>query len=421
MKIRGQYLLFTFLLAFSAMLISCVSYIKMSSENIAPSYQDDFEPLCKSAYIIHLNDSTSKLKINLDPNGFLYVREKAMDPFIANATIRVVLFDSYNDVRWTDSTGTNISFEKDSTVAKSISSEISLNVKTGRNCIAYISVRDNNKDTRQTIMLPVDKSGKLSSQWFEPSEDILSIPSAFTSTNGTTVSLSYHGASPEKLKCYFFEDSFPIPSPPYAFENIIPQQFESDSLVEIEFLGGSNEFRINTFSRGIYFITADPAMNKGFTLLCTESGFPDVNSHEAMMNPIRYISTQKEFKKIAESDNKVAGIEAFWLKIGGHEERTRNLIRKYYSRVMNSNRLFTSHTEGWQTDRGMIYIVFGAPNIVYRTDDSESWIYGEENNFFSITFTFEKLKNKFSDNDYSLQRAPVYKDNWFRAVDIWRQ
>ncbi|MPN51542.1 hypothetical protein SDC9_199190 [bioreactor metagenome] len=88
---------------------------------------------------------------------------------------------------------------------------------------------------------------------------------------------------------------------------------------------------------------------------------------------------------------------------------------------MNANRLFTSYTEGWQTDRGMIYIVFGPPNIVYRSDDTESWIYGEENNFFSITFTFNKVKNIFCDNDYILQRAPVYKDNWFRAVDIWRQ
>lgn len=421
MKIHGQYLLFTFLLAFSAMLVSCVSYIKMSSENIAPSYQEDFQPLCQSAYIIHLNDSLSELNFNLNPDVFLYVRDNPMDPFIANVSIRVVLFDSYNDLRWTDSTGANISFKQDTIVTEIITGQLPLKIKTGKNCIAYISVRDNNKDVRQTIMLQLNKSDKYEAQWFIPVEKISSIPSAFTCAVGSMVSFNYNGASPGKLKCFFYGDSFPIPSPPYALENIVSQKLNPDSVFEVNLSDNNSTFRISTPIPGIYFITADPDMKKGFTLLCTEQNFPEVNSHEAMMNPIRYISTQKEFKNIVESENKVAAIEAFWLKIGTQEERTRNLIRNYYSRVMIANRLFTSYSEGWQTDRGMIYIVFGAPNIVYRTDDSESWIYGEENNFFSITFSFKKIENKFSNNDYSLQRAPVYKDNWFRAVDIWRQ
>ena len=413
-------MLFTFLLACAATLAGCVSYVKMSSENIAPSYQEDFQPLCQAAYIVHQSDSISELTISLDPAGFLYKREKATDPFMANATIRVVLFDSYSDSRWTDSTGLSVGFNKDS-ITGALKIMIPLKIKTGKNCIAYVSVRDVNKDSRQTLMLPVEKAGKFSSQWFIPSADITNIPSAFTISAGSKFTLTYNGDMPEKMKCLFFGDSFPVPSPPYALENIMSQKLEPDTVFELPFLSDINGFSINAARPGLYFITADPDMEQGFTLLCTGSGFPDVNSHEAMMKPIRYVSTQKEYKNIAEANNKVTAIEAFWLKIGGHEDRTRNLIRKYYSRVMNANRLFSSYTEGWQTDRGMIYIVFGPPNIVYRSDESESWIYGEENNFFSITFTFTKMKNKFSENDYSLQRAPVYKDNWFRAVDVWRQ
>jgi hypothetical protein len=28
--------------------------------------------------------------------------------------------------------------------------------------------------------------------------------------------------------------------------------------------------------------------------------------------------------------------------------------------------------------------------------------------------------NPFTDNDFTLSRAPVYESHWYRAVDIWR-
>lgn len=412
--------LLTFLLLATAS-TGCVTYVKMSSENLAPAYQDDFQPLCKSVSVFHKNDSLSSLVFSLDPAGFLFVRDKISDPFKASATIRVVLFNSYNDARWTDSTGMTVILEKDSAKPESVVYELPLKIKTGQSCIAYASFRDDNKEIKQTVMIDVDKSTRLSGQWYRPEKNIFRVPAAFFCTSGSEISFKYGGADPEKMKCYYFGDSIPVPSPPYAFENIVETSLKADSEFTVDFNEVNKTFSFATSETGIYFFSSDPTREKGFTVICTDSGFPDINSHEAMVNPIRYISTQKEFKKIAEAENQVAAIEDFWLKIGGAEDHTRNLIRKYYSRVMNANRLFTSYTEGWQTDRGMIYIVFGPPNIVYRSDDTESWIYGEENNFFSITFTFNKVKNIFCNNDFILQRAPVYKDNWFRAVDIWRQ
>lgn len=412
--------IFSFLLIAIAA-TGCVTYVKMSSENLAPSYQEDFQPLTKTINIVHRNDSISDLVFSLDASGFLFERDKITEPFKASATIRVVLFNSYYDARWTDSTGMSVVFEKDSAKPESLLYKLPLKINTGRKCIAYVSLRDDNKEVKQTVMLGVDKSDRLSGQWFTPLENISEIPSAFTCVAGSEVLFSYSGSDPEKLKCYYYGDSIPTPSPPYAFENIVETSLKPDSEFTVNYNSENKTFYFSTSETGIYFFTADPLREKGFTLICTDSGFPDINSHEAMFKPIRYISTQKEFNKIAEAANQVAAIEDFWLKIGGAEDHTRNLIRKYYSRVMNANRLFTSYTEGWQTDRGMIYIVFGPPNIVYRSDDAESWIYGEEKNFFSITFTFNKVKNIFCDNDYILQRAPVYKDNWFRAVDIWRQ
>jgi hypothetical protein len=97
------------------------------------------------------------------------------------------------------------------------------------------------------------------------------------------------------------------------------------------------------------------------------------------------------------------------------------MIKLYYNRVMDANRFFTSYLEGWKTDRGIIYIIYGPPNVVYKGRNVEGWVYGEDKNMLSINFTFRKLDNPFTDNDYSLTRSPAYKDGWYIAVDNWRR
>jgi len=66
-------------------------------------------------------------------------------------------------------------------------------------------------------------------------------------------------------------------------------------------------------------------------------------------------------------------------------------------------------------------VVFGPPDIVHRSDVSEYWIYGEEGNMHSVKFNFKKINNPFSDNDYSLVKAPLYKENWYITVETWRR
>ena len=106
---------------------------------------------------------------------------------------------------------------------------------------------------------------------------------------------------------------------------------------------------------------------------------------------------------------------------GGNQEKTRSLIKKYYGRVIEANKYFSSYTEGWRTDRGMIYILFGSPGTVYKSAESESWIYGTPNSTLALNFFFIKVNNPFTDNDYTLSRSPTYESSWYRAVEIWRQ
>jgi GWxTD domain-containing protein len=119
--------------------------------------------------------------------------------------------------------------------------------------------------------------------------------------------------------------------------------------------------------------------------------------------------------------NKKAAVDSFWIHTAGSADRARELIRKFYNRTLDANRYFTSYLEGWRTDRGLIYLIYGPPNAVYRYSTGETWIYGEEHNSNSLNFTFTKVINPFSTNDFRLERSPIYQDSWYRATNSWRE
>jgi GWxTD domain-containing protein len=140
-----------------------------------------------------------------------------------------------------------------------------------------------------------------------------------------------------------------------------------------------------------------------------------------MIEAVRYLTTKKEFDGLVSSPDKKTAIEKLWVEFGGNPDRTRLLIKKYYTRVQEANKYFSSYTEGWRTDRGMTYIIFGKPTNVYKSSVSESWTYGQPSNALSLNFLFTKVLNPFTDNDFSLTRSPIYEGFWYRAVDVWRQ
>ena len=62
----------------------------------------------------------------------------------------------------------------------------------------------------------------------------------------------------------------------------------------------------------------------------------------------------------------------------------------YYRRVRFANEEFTQYKDGWKTDRGMIYILFGPPNQVFYSDfvsfekASQQWVYYNNGIFFTF-------------------------------------
>jgi GWxTD domain-containing protein len=171
---------------------------------------------------------------------------------------------------------------------------------------------------------------------------------------------------------------------------------------------------------GLYYLSSADQKH-GFSLLVVDNKFPRLTKPEEMIRPLSYICSEEECKKLNNTLRPKFTVDSFWLSIGGSEDYSKKLIKAFYEKVEYANRSFTSFKEGWKTDRGMIYIVFGKPDAVYRHNDQEEWDY-ENVNGNSVTFSFRKRNDLYSnDDDYELVRKPVYQSYWKFMQEKWRK
>ena len=106
---------------------------------------------------------------------------------------------------------------------------------------------------------------------------------------------------------------------------------------------------------------------------------------------LRFVATQAEIDKIQEGsdeENKKLLFEEYWKALDPTPATSRNeAFEEYYGRIDYANANFRSYTEGWMTDMGMVYIIFGQPiqtDKTPRASDGRSyarWIYADQRQF----------------------------------------
>ena len=101
---------------------------------------------------------------------------------------------------------------------------------------------------------------------------------------------------------------------------------------------------------------------------------------------LKYVATSSQIDSInkAETDaDKMRLFEAFWKRLDPTPHTEKNeAMEEYYRRIDYANENFKAYQEGWLTDKGHIFVVFGAPINVDRTNNSmadnrtfERWTY----------------------------------------------
>ncbi len=170
----------------------------------------------------------------------------------------------------------------------------------------------------------------------------------------------------------------------------------------------------------LYFAQTDTTSQIGLGIKVTEADFPKFRKIKRVIEPMLYISTQAETKVLRGVDDPKEELDKFWLNLGGSPDNARKVIKRYFQRVSYANHNFTGYKQGWKTDRGIIYIVFGKPDRVVTSTDQIQWIYQSSGGESTIQFDFKRKPNQFTGYHYDLVRDSKYKSAWNNTIALWR-
>lgn len=221
-----------------------------------------------------------------------------------------------------------------------------------------------------------------------------------------------NGDGKQKILSYY-NDNFPAAVPGFS-EGMA--RVAKSMVVDSTFT--HNEGQPITFTQtGLYLVQADTNSTHGLAFR-VEGDYPRLSKVESLADPLIYICTKQEFERIKEAKGDKKAFDKVILSITRDTERARNFMRSYFRRVELANEFFTSYKEGWKTDRGMIYIIFGVPDQVYRFTDREVWTY--KNNLYKVSFEFVKSSTLFDPDNFVLVRDNKFQETWYEVIDLWR-
>lgn len=214
----------------------------------------------------------------------------------------------------------------------------------------------------------------------------------------------------------FYPISKSVALPPMAAIPFQGLEFEDRLLIPFE-TGKPVIFK----NPGYYFLTHPANEKKGIGFLVLEPFYPGLTTARELAEPMIYISTREERKILMESSNQKLALDQFWLKVNPQKQQVKKLIKTYFENIENANQLFTSHKQGWKTDRGMVNAIYGPPHFVFKKWDTEIWQYDKMLGSESQIFYFNRKAYEKNPNVWELKRYDEYDRNWYSVVELWRK
>ena len=390
---------------------SCKTPARLAYRNIAPFYNPASEFKDLDYAVFNVDDSLTRLYLSFPYHQLKYVREKEQD--IARFRFSYQLYDGYENSKLMDSA----SFYGLDSLSRGnrFFDSIALKLFRGRNYMLNVELADLGSNKTYGAFLTINKKmqGEESDYLVVDSDNL-----------------------PLMRKYVLRNETFRIRSAASfnALDMVISERVSLPAVASYQFPENPAEFTIDSaFSLGMKNGVSAPCKlsrnascfvrsGEAFLPLAHKfyDGFPEIGSVEQMRESLRYITTDAEFREMQRQPARVA-VDEFWVKVTGHPERALQQIKRYYSRLEEANRFFTLSGEGWKSDRGMIYMVYGSPSVVYKNALAEEWTYGEVGNPLSVRFMFNLEATDAYLSDYILIRSDSYRNSWHLAVSNWRR
>jgi GWxTD domain-containing protein len=117
-------------------------------------------------------------------------------------------------------------------------------------------------------------------------------------------------------------------------------------------------------------------------------------------NDVKWIISGEEltaFKQLSNDEERDQFIEQFWLRRDPTPDTVENEFREeHYRRMAYANEHFASGIAGWRTDRGRIYVIFGAPDSIDSHPSGGNYQRPvEEGGGSTSTFPFETWRYRY--------------------------
>ena len=377
--------------------------------------------------IYHDNDNTSTLSIKLNSSELFFSEANPEGVPKAQMTLFYRIFNLNQGRVAIDTSLVNIPItEKEGRRDYIFSSPFT--AEAGYRYEMEIILKDQIRNISVQAHIPFDKSTKYNMHNFKVRGHFNGFD-IFTQVlrEGDYINILHPGLDIDTLYINYFEPFDRIPDPPSMLIPEVSLDLNPDEKIAISI---SDTTPVMLPRRGVYLFSPDSLSLSGYSLFNFGKTYPGLNDPGTMIYPLIYLTSQDEIDKMLEADNLKIALDNFWLGITNNVERSRELLRIYYNRVLYANYFFGSYKEGWQTDRGMIYTIYGPPDRVYRSAEGERWGYSKpriksgwgiryrvEDEY--LYFSFMKRDNPFSVNDYTLIRNESITTYWEQAVRSW--
>ena len=191
------------------------------------------------------------------------------------------------------------------------------------------------------------------------------------------------------------------------------------------------EFTYPQLERGNYRFEVTTISNNGEEIQqardfsIKSENYPVITSVNELAAPLAYLMNDREYKALMQLTDETEikqAVDRFWLENIGNPNIAREVIQKYYDRVEQANKLFSSYKEGWKTDQGKIYILFGHPWYVDERLRNMSWSYSYDPTDIYTNFFFyqPKQRSKYYPFDtFLLNRTGDYFSVEYRQKSLW--
>jgi len=420
-KTASYYLPLVFLIlvvAFTIIRCKTVYTATGTKWNLAAIYNPTSSKVHPVFKVYHNSDQTSLLLIKIYPSELLFNQANVEGEFISKVSIQVQTYEMTMDKPiLNDSITFSYSINK-KTADKRFLTQIPIKTEMGKKYQLRIVTRDLLRKDLNLSYVDVDKTTEFSEQNFNVVNQN-GIP-YFKNIipEGAVFRIEHRNSSFKELYIDYYINNISLPKPTYALSSDDIFYSKPDSSYTIDY--SSNLF-ISFSYEGLYRYRFDTCEEEGLTILNFGTDYPKISTSSDMITPLAYITTTPEYQKLLDKEDDKLTLDRYWLKIGKNTNRSRELIRIYYNRVYFANFYFTSNKPGWKTDRGMVYIMYGPPQDMQKTANSETWIYHKNGLENPISFTFHYEPNSFTLNNFVLLRSESQEWHWQEAYDSWQK